>query len=62
MITLCRRHHGFVESHREWARDVGALVPKGVTAERCPVRTPHGWVLFAPDGSRRFVNLEGETS
>ena len=56
LIVLCGTGttgcHGWVESHRAEARDLGLLVPLTGVPELVPVKTIHGLVLLTDDGRR----------
>lgn len=55
LITLCGSgvtlRHGWIESHRDAARDLGYLVRRGHVPAHTPVHLAgRGWVLLGPAG------------
>lgn len=60
LITLCPKHHAWVESHREWAIKWGFLVSQHEDPSKVRIKLPrHGWATLTTDGTYQF---EWETS
>ena len=51
-ITLCMKHHTWVESHRSEAENLGLLVRRGVhLPPEIPVQHEHGVVFLTDEGT-----------
>lgn len=53
LLTLCRMHHDYIESHRQWALDNGLLVRQSKDPARIPVTLSIGRVYLTADGEYR---------